>query len=350
MARLRPAAAWLTRFYLMLSLGGAIGGVSVGLVAPHVLPAYYELGIGLMLCALVAAVLWRGRRIGVAASLALAGCCGWFLVLQVRGDAVGLWRMERNFYGALLTTETRAGPKGGMRKLFHGSIQHGEQYLAPTLRREPTTYYGTTSGIGRAIAAAPDGPRRVGLIGLGAGTLAVYGRPGDVYRFYEINPLVFELADQEFSFLADSAARIERVLGDARLALERENPQGFDILVVDAFSGDAIPVHLITAEAMDVYLRHVRPSGVIAFHVSNRYLSLAPVVERIAMAKGLRAVLVEDKPDKSTNLDLTDWVLVSRDPTALAREPIGGATSASNPIPSLRPWTDDFNNLFSVLK
>ena len=350
MARLRPASAWLTRFYLMLSLGGAIGGVSVGLVAPHVLPAYYELGIGLMLCALVAAVLWRGRRIGVAASLALAACCGWFLVLQVRGDAVGLWRMERNFYGALLTTETRAGPKGGMRKLFHGSIQHGEQYLAPTLRRAPTTYYGPTSGIGRAIAAAPDGPRRVGLIGLGAGTLAVYGRPGDVYRFYEINPLVFELADQEFSFLADSAARIERVLGDARLALEREIPQGFDILVVDAFSGDAIPVHLLTAEAMDVYLRHVRPSGVIAFHVSNRYLSLAPVVERIAMTKGLRAVLVEDKPDKSTNLDLTDWVLVSRDPMSLMREPIRSATSAPSPIQGLRPWTDDFNNLFSVLK
>ena len=190
MARMRPAAAWLTRFYLMLSLGGAIGGVSVGLVAPQVLPAYYELGIGLVLCALVAAALWRRKRIAVASSLALAGCCAWLFALQVRADAVGLWRMERNFYGALLTTETRTGPRGGTRKLFHGSIQHGEQYLAPTLRREPTTYYGRTSGIGRAIAAAPDGPRRVGLIGLGAGTLAVYGRPGDVYRFYEINPLV----------------------------------------------------------------------------------------------------------------------------------------------------------------
>ncbi|CAN7666835.1 fused MFS/spermidine synthase [Variovorax sp. LjRoot290] len=350
MARMRPAAAWLTRFYLMLSLGGAIGGVSVGLVAPHVLPAYYELGLGLVLCALVAAALWRRKRIGLAASLALAGCCAWFFVQQVKSDAVGIFRMERNFYGALLTTETRSGAKGAMRKLYHGSIKHGEQYLAPALRREPTTYYGPTSGIGRAIAAAPAGPRRVGLIGLGAGTLAVYGRPGDVYRFYEINPLVFELADREFSFLADSAARIERVLGDARLALERESPQRFDVLAVDAFSGDSIPVHLITAEAMDVYLRHMQPGGVIAFHVSNRYLALAPVVDKIARAKGLHAALVVDQPDKSTSLHETDWVLVSRDPQALVRDPIRGATSVLKPIPGQKPWTDDFNDLFSVLK
>ncbi len=350
MARMRPAAAWLTRFYLMLSLGGAVGGISVGLVAPHVLPAYYELGLGLVLCALLAAVLWRARRMGVVASLALAGCCAWFLAQQVKRDAVGLFRMERNFYGALLTTETRTGPRGAVRKLYHGSTKHGEQYLAPSMRREPTTYYGPSSGIGRAIAAAPTGPRRVGLIGLGAGTLAAYGRPGDIYRFYEINPLVFELADREFSFLADSAARIERVLGDARLALERERPQRFDVLAVDAFSGDSVPVHLITTQALDVYLRHLQPGGVIAFHVSNRYLVLAPVVEKIALAKGLHAVLVDDKPDKSTHFDSTDWVLVSRDRQALTRPPIGGATSAFPQIEGLEAWTDDFNHLFGVLK
>jgi hypothetical protein len=349
MARLRPAAAWLTRFYLMLSLGGAIGGVGVGLVAPHVLPGYYELGLGLMLCALAGAWLWRGQRIGIAASLAMAACCAWFFAQQVQRDAKGLWRMERNFYGALRTTDTRTEANGTVRRLYHGSIQHGEQYLAPALRRHATTYYGATSGIGRAIAAAPAGPRRVGLIGLGAGTLAVYGRTGDVYRFYEINPLVFDLADREFSFLADSAARIERVLGDARLALEREEPQGFDVLAVDAFSGDSIPVHLLTAQAMDVYLRHMQPSGVIAFHVSNRYLELAPVVDKIARAKGLHAALVDDEPTNS-HLDTTDWVLVSRDPLALLREPIRGATSSPQPIAGLKPWTDEFNNLFGVLK
>ncbi|MDR6856244.1 fused MFS/spermidine synthase [Variovorax guangxiensis] len=350
MARLRPASPWLTRFYLMLSLGGAIGGVSVGLVAPHVLPAYYELGIGLVLCALAAAVLWHRRPLGIVASLAVAGCCAWFLSRQVHNDMRGQWRMERNFYGALLTSETRVGVRGPTRKLYHGSTKHGEQYLAHALRREPTSYYGRNSGIGRAIAAAPLGTRRVGLIGLGAGTLAAYGRPGDVYRFYEINPAVFQLADREFSFLADSAARIERVLGDARLSLHAEPPQRFDVLAIDAFSGDSIPVHLITTEALDVYLRHLQPEGVIAFHVSNRYLALAPVVESIALAKGLHAALVEDQPPKLTGLDSSDWVLVARDPRVLLREPLRGATSGLEPRARLRPWTDDFNNLFEVLK
>ncbi|WP_076999003.1 fused MFS/spermidine synthase [Variovorax sp. KK3] len=350
MARLRPAPAWLTRFYLMLSLGGAIGGVSVGLVAPHVLPAYYELGIGLVLCGMVAAVLWRRRPIGIVASLAVAGCCAWFLSKQVQNDMRGQWRMERNFYGALLTSETRAGVKGPSRKMYHGSTKHGEQFLAPDLRREPTSYYGRNSGIGRAIAAAPLGPRRVGLIGLGVGTLAAYGRPGDVYRFYEINPAVFQLADREFSFLADSAAHIERVLGDARLSLQAEPPQRFDVLAVDAFSGDSIPVHLMTTEAMDVYLRHLQPDGVIAFHVSNRYLELAPVVERIAQAKGLYAALVDDAPSRLTGLDSSDWVIVARDPRVLLREPLRGATAGLEPRERLRPWTDDFNNLFQVLK
>ncbi|VTU39373.1 fused MFS/spermidine synthase [Variovorax sp. PBL-E5] len=350
MAGMRPASAYLTRFYLMLSLGGAIGGVSVGLVAPHLLPAYYELGIGLVLCALAAAVLWRRRRVAMAASLALAGCCAWFLALQVQDDATGARRMERNFYGTLVTLDTqREAPGDNVRQMYHGSVKHGEQFLAPDRRRDPTTYYGPGSGIGLAIAAAPAAPRRVGLIGLGAGTLATYGRAGDVYRVYEINPQVFELADSEFSFLADSRARIERVLGDARLALEREPAQAFDVLAVDAFSGDSVPIHLITSEAMDVYLRHLRPEGIVAFHVTNRFLALAPVVERIALAKGLHAALVHDEPS-GVALRNTDWVLVARDPQVLARGAIGRATSAIAPIAGLRAWTDDFNNLFGVLK
>ncbi|VTU32566.1 spermidine synthase [Variovorax sp. SRS16] len=350
MAGMRPASAYLTRFYLMLSLGGAIGGVSVGLVAPHLLPAYYELGIGLVLCALAAAVLWRRRRVAMAASLALAGCCAWFLARQVQDDATGARRMARNFYGTLVTLDTqREAPGDNVRQMYHGSVKHGEQFLAPDRRRDPTTYYGPGSGIGLAIAAAPAAPRRVGLIGLGAGTLATYGRAGDVYRVYEINPQVFELADSEFSFLADSRARIERVLGDARLALEREPAQAFDVLAVDAFSGDSVPIHLITSEAMDVYLRHLRPEGIIAFHVTNRFLALAPVVERIALAKGLHAALVHDEPS-GVALRNTDWVLVARDPQVLARGAIGRATSAIAPIAGLRAWTDDFNNLFGVLK
>jgi spermidine synthase len=350
MARTRPGAAYLTRFYLMLSFGGALGGISVGLVAPHVLSGYYELGLGLVLCALVAAVLWRRQRISLVFSLSLAGCCAWFLAQQVQSDAAGARRMERNFYGTLLTLDTRnRSTEDQVRQLYHGSVKHGEQYLAAARRREPTTYYGSTSGIGRAIAAAPVGPRRIGLIGLGAGTLAAYGRPGDIYRIYEINPLVFDLADEEFTFLSDSLARIERVPGDARLAMERETAQQFDVLAVDAFSGDSVPVHLITTEAMDVYLRHMQADGVIAFHVTNRFLALAPVVERIASARGLHSVFIHDEAENS-DLRRTDWVLVSRDPRALARESIRGAVSVSQPIPGLVPWTDDFSNLFGVLK
>ncbi len=350
MARLRPGAAYLTRFYLMLSLGGALGGISVGLVAPHVLSGYYELGLGLVLCALVAAVLWRHQRSGLVFSLSLAACCAWFLAQQVQADTTGARRMERNFYGTLQTLDTKgASAEDRVRQLYHGSVKHGEQYLAAARRQEATTYYGSTSGIGRAIAAAPSGPRRVGLIGLGAGTLAVYGRPGDIYRTYEINPLVFKLADEEFSFLPGSLAHIDRVPGDARLAMEREASQQFDVLAVDAFSGDSVPVHLITTEAMDVYLRHMQPNGVIAFHVTNRFLALAPVVERIASARGLHSALIHDEAENS-DLRRTDWVLVSRDPQALAREPIRAAISVSKPIAGLVPWTDDFSNLFGVLK
>ncbi|WP_213956042.1 fused MFS/spermidine synthase [Variovorax sp. dw_954] len=351
MARMRPAPQYLTRFYLMLSLGGAIGGIAVGLVAPHVLPAYYELGLGLILSALAGAAVLRGRRLGWAGGMVVAACCAVFLALQVRSDSTGAREMTRNFYGSLATIDTRRDdPADNVRKLFHGSIKHGEQFLAPARRREPTTYYGASSGVGLAIAEAPQGPRRVGLIGLGAGTLAVYGRAGDVFRVYEINPQVFELADTEFTFLHDSPAQIERVLGDARLALEREEPQQFDVLAVDAFSGDSVPIHLITEEAMGVYLRHVKPDGVIAFHVTNRFLALAPVVAEIAKAQGLHAVLVHDEAEHNDALRRTDWVLVSRSAARLDRESIRSASVPVTPIEGLQAWTDDFNNLFGVLK
>ena len=350
MARMRPGARYLTRFYLMLSLGGALGGVTVGLVAPHVLPAYYELGGGLVLTALLGAAVLRRWGRGIGACVALAACCAWFLSVQVREDTTGARNLMRNFYGTLITLDTRRDdPADDVRQMYHGSVKHGEQFLAASRRREPTTYYGPSAGIGRAIAAAPSGPRRIGLIGLGAGTLATYGRSGDTYRIYEINPQVFSLADTEFSFLHDSPSRIERVLGDARLALEREAPQNFDVLAVDAFSGDSVPIHLITAEAMDVYLRHMRPDGIVAFHVTNRFLALAPVVASVAQARGLQAVLVHDEP-QSAALRNTDWVLVARTADVLANAAIGDAASAIALAPGQRPWTDDFNNLLGVLK
>jgi hypothetical protein len=350
MARRRPAARHLTRFYLMLSLGGAFGGISVGLLAPLLLNAYYELGMGLTLLALAGLVLWWRDTVGRAVCALLVVCSAVFLGLQVQENVDGARVMSRNFYGTLSTNDViESDPAESVRQMYHGAVRHGEQYLSATRRREPTTYYGPTAGVGRAILSAQAGPRRVGLVGLGAGTLAVYGRPGDVYRVYEINPEVFTVADREFSFLADSAARIERVLGDARLAMESEPPQGFDVLAVDAFSGDSVPAHLLTTQAMDLYMRHVRDGGIVAFHVTNRFLALPAVVERIATARGLSSMLVHDKAEDS-DLRATDWVLVAREPATLQRQGLAGAATPFTTVPGLRAWTDDFNNLLSVLK
>jgi hypothetical protein len=281
----------------------------------------------------------------------IAVLCGYFLYQQIIDDVDGARRMERNFYGTLLTVDSeRDNPVDDVRKLYHGSIKHGEQFLLPARRREPTAYYGPSAGVGLAIANTPARGKKVGVIGLGAGTLATYGQPGDIYRFYEINPQVIELAQSEFSFLSDSKARIETVLGDARLALEKEAPQNFDVLAVDAFSGDSVPVHLITVEAMGVYLKHMKPDGIVAFHVTNRFLSLAPVVERIAERTGVHAVLVHDEAADNPALRRTDWVLVARNPQVLQQDGIRRAASPIQAIPGLGVWTDDFNNLAEVLK
>jgi SAM-dependent methyltransferase len=225
-----------------------------------------------------------------------------------------------------------------MRRMLHGMIMHGEQHLGPR-RKEPTSYYGATSGVGQAILALqPSGPIRVGVVGLGVGTLAAYGRSGDVYRFYEINPQVIDAARKEFFFLSDSAAKIETVLGDARLAMEREAPQQYDVLVIDAFSSDAIPVHLITREAMGVYLRHLKPGGVLAIHITNRFLRLGPVVKRLADDQSLHAILIDDDA-KGSDLATTDWVLLSRNCRACASGRTASTTcsrSSSSPDPSLK--------------
>jgi SAM-dependent methyltransferase len=261
---------------------------------------------------------------------------------------------ERGFYGVLRVKEYGSpGEPSHLRRLVHGTIMHGEQYLYPERRRFITTYYQETSGIGVAIKSRQEGPIRVGIIGLGTGTIAAYGRQGDLYKFYDIDPRVVQLARQEFSFLADTPAKVEVALGDARLTLEREAPQDFDVLAVDAFSSDAIPVHLITKEALGIYLKLVKSDGIVAFHVSNRFLQLIPVVARLAKEQGAYSVLVNDDPDDEDESlrSRSDWVLVSRDRAALERPAIveGGATEADD-RPEWRTWTDDYSNLIQILK
>jgi SAM-dependent methyltransferase len=355
--RLRPAPRHLTKFYLIVSAGGALGGLLVAVVAPLAFDAYYELGIGMTVLALLAALRFAqlGRAQGLvslAVLMGVAGCAAYDGFHYHRDVRLS----ERGFYGVLRVKEYGSpGEPSHLRRLVHGTIMHGEQYLHDERRRFITTYYQETSGIGVAIMARQDGgPMRVGVIGLGTGTLAAYGRQGDVYRFYDIDPRVVKLAKQEFTYLADSAATVEVALGDARLTLEREPPQDFDVLAVDAFSSDAIPVHLITKEALGIYLKHVKSDGIVAFHVSNRFLDLIPVVARLAKEHGAHAVLVNDDPDDEDDESLrsrSDWVLVSRDPAALKRAAIveGGAQEAQD-RPEWRTWTDDYSNLIQILK
>jgi hypothetical protein len=351
LAQMRPAPRYLTLFYLMVALGGALGGMFVGLVAPRIFPSYYELGLGFVLTAFLGIFALRKMPFFIwIMCIAIAGVCGHFWNKQIEQQQKDVRMASRNFYGSLRTRDTGTpAEEDAVRRLIHGVILHGEQYLNPKRRQEPTTYYGPDSGAAVAIRNTHTKNQRVGVIGLGTGTLAVWGKPGDTYRFYDINPKVIETAQTEFTFLSDSKARIETSLGDARLSLEREEPQKFDVLIVDAFSSDSIPIHLITNEAMMVYLKHVKADGAIAFHVTNRFLKLAPVVKKIADHQGLHTVLIEDDAE-GTAFSRTDWVLVTRSAALAARKEIVAKAAEIAEIPGLPLWTDDFNSLFKILK
>lgn len=353
LAAMKPAPRYLTSFYLMVSLGGAVGGVVVGFIAPKFFNTYYEFGIGLVITLLLAAYITMESRWRILplASLVAAGFAGYHVYHYIETLSNDARIMTRNFYGTLRVKDTgdEDDPKA-MRRLMHGVIMHGEEHLAPEKRGVITTYYTRSSGVGRAIDVFQEqGPVRIGVIGLGTGTIAAYGRDGDVIRFYEINPQVVNLARNQFFFLNGSHAKVETILGDARLTLEREPAQQYDVLAIDAFSSDSIPVHLITKEAMAIYLKHIKPGGVIAFHVTNRFLKLAPVVKQIADTYGLHTALVSDDDDDD-DTSRTDWVLVTRDAKLLNDARIKEDTIDITPIPRLRLWTDDFNNLVQILK
>jgi SAM-dependent methyltransferase len=359
LARSRPHPRHLTAYYLMIALGGALGGVLVGLVAPHVFPDLYELPFGIAaLCFLVPLALllgrtaWRPKRpllLAAAAAAAAIALGGWLVTEYGEGEE-NVRITTRNFYGVLKTRDTGEGPFEE-RILTHGTIVHGRQFLSPERRAWPTSYYGRDSGVGLAIVQqGRRGPVRVGIVGLGTGTIASYGRTGDVYRFYDINPRVITLAWTEFSFLGDSEAHIATVLGDARLSLEREAAQDFDVLALDAFSSDSIPVHLLTSEAFAVYLRHLRPGGILAVHVSNRYIDLVPVVQQAARHYSLALRLVESDDDENAGTYRSDWMLLSRSPSAFAEAPLADAAHPVETDTEVSLWTDAYSNVFSLLK
>ncbi len=416
LARRRPAPSHLTLFYLMVSLGGALGGVFVALIAPRVFSGYWELPLGLVVCGLLAMIAvwqvvsplpWVGGVVALAclsggawylhqqhpaaltghfAATALWSCAflallaGWMWlpqggaswaarVLGATGIGVLSWYLvtsevrlsknlvleARNFYGPLEVRDDLPTEDYAQRTLLHGTIDHGSQLLDPVLRYVTTSYYAKRSGVGRAMGALQArGPIRAGIIGLGAGVLSNYGRTGDYFRIYEINPLIERIAQTLFTFYPHSPANKAILMGDARLTLERqladEGPQNYDILAVDAFSSDAIPVHLLTREAIQLYFRHLKPEGVLALHISNRYLDLKPVCEGGAASVGREAWVVDDDGDESNYLSSSTWVLVTSDLAMYQGKFFKDASIYElHARKGFRPWTDDYSNLFQIL-
>jgi hypothetical protein len=351
LSRLKPSSSHLTSFYLILALGGALGAVFVGLIAPLIFVSIYEFPVTLLITALLALMmLWNAGW----ASRALWACVSFAMCLAVYINVNSFTRdsvmMARNFYGALRVTETSEFGDHAARMLYHGTIRHGAQFLLLPWRKQPTTYYSVDSGIGLALRYCCNGPKRVGVIGLGTGTLAAYGKPADYFRFYEINPEVVTIAKSLFTYLRESPARSDIVLGDARLSLEQESPQQFDVLAVDAFSGDAIPVHLLTKEAVTLYLRHLKPNGILAIHTSNSFLALDPVAKKLAEAFAYPAISILNAADDDQCISVADWVLITRNKNFLNQEIV---VKQQQPIAStagLRLWTDDYNNLFEILR
>jgi len=348
----RPSTRYLTQYYLLIAAGGALGAMFVGVLAPMVFSGSYEMAWSLVYTAALAAALmwrqhWAWRFFWPAAAAGLLVV----VVLQERADREDAIVQVRSFYGTLRVTDEETEDAGRFRTLIHGTIQHGTQFMASEdLRRLPTTYYSRDSGVGVALDNCCKGrARRVADIGLGTGTLAAYGEPGDVFRFYEIDPRVEIIAKNVFTYLRESRAKIEIVHGDARLSMEAEPPENYDVIAVDAFSGDAIPVHLLTAEAIRLYQRHLAPGGIIAFHISNSYLSLAPVVQAQADHAGLHAVLVTTEDNDDTGAFSSDWVLVTANEKFLALPEIADASAKIDPKPGLRLWTDDYSSLLPIL-
>ncbi|HKO66613.1 MAG TPA: fused MFS/spermidine synthase [Burkholderiaceae bacterium] len=350
----KPVPRYLTHFYLTISLGGALGGMLVGLVAPRVFPTYFELPVALVLLSSLAVFVARKTRWLVGPAVVATLATAWFgsqYIGFLRDDVV---YMHRNFYGTLRVKEQGQGDHQ-VRRLLHGVILHGEQPTIGASRLEPGTYYARTSGVGRAIEAKQSqGPVRLGFVGLGVGTLSAYGRAGDVVRFYELDPDVLALAKSQFSYLSSSPATIEFVIGDARLSMEREllsgARQGYDVLAIDAFTSDSIPVHLITSEATALFFQHLKPDGILAYHISNRFLDLKPVLANIAQANNLVVRLVTDLPGDDSTASTTDWVLLARSPAAFDDQRLADVVEEIDPNPHFSLWTDQFNNLIDVLK
>ncbi|HEV1284222.1 MAG TPA: fused MFS/spermidine synthase, partial [Bryobacteraceae bacterium] len=357
LARRRPHPRYLTQFYLMVSIGGAIGGLFVALAAPRLFNSYYELPVAMVLCAiLVTCVLWIDiPRTWLRAATVLATIAFAAILIRIETADARLYTLSaRNFYGVLRVfdrAENKYSP--AERLLIHGTINHGTQLKRPGGDRIATSYFGTGSGINRALHILGErGPIRIGVLGLGAGVTAALARSGDTLHYYEINPLVVRIAQSQFGFWNACPAEKRLFLGDGRLVLEALPDEHLDLLAIDAFSSDAIPVHLLAAEAYRTYVRHLNPQGILAIHITNRYLDLEPVVAEAAQANGFQGIVVTDAAEDEDYYTPSTWALLSRDPSLFNDADFGDhfAVSKLRPKPGFRAWTDDYSNIVQILQ
>lgn len=361
LVRCKPPAKHLTQFYMVVSAGGALGGIFVGLICPQVFPFYAEMTIGLV-CGFMLAVgviwddFWQTALLNRAWKKVAAFCIGFGCLLIVVRAQFNAYDheavlMKRNFYGVLKVKEYNVGEEDEIRELLNGRILHGSQFKDPLRSRMPITYYDPESGVGLALnRLRRQGPIRVAVVGLGTGTLAAYGREQDYYCFYEINPNVREIAYSQFTYITDTPAEVHVELGDARISMERQEPQNYDLIALDAFSGDAIPVHLLTLEAFEQYFRHLKPEGVIAVHVSNRHLDLSPVVHGIAEHLGAKLVMVDHGDGDGYGEAASEWMLMTKSTEFLETPSIRDAAEEVVPTKKVRLWTDQYSNLFQIMQ
>jgi hypothetical protein len=376
LARAKPVARYATLFYLIVAAGGATGGLLVAVGAPLVMRDFWEYPLGLIFTVVLFATTLvpsksstRQPRLGWVVAGIISIVVGLAIGMGV-GVAANLDGTEqniettRNFYGVLRVNrdENVFDDNGPKRELIHGRIQHGFQYLDSEKGHWPTTYYGRSSGIGLAIdhhprrrqAGAADRTLKIGVVGLGCGTIAAYGEPGDQIRFYEINPEVIRISDEYFTYRKDSAAEVEVILGDARIEMERELKEGsqeFDVLAIDAFSSDAIPMHLLTKESVELFRKHLKPDGLLCIHISNRFLDLSGVVAGIAEAVGMQCVFIDSDSNVAQGLDIATWGILTTNQQFLETLEVEQALASSEE--HSRPkviWTDDYGSLWQVLE
>ncbi len=361
LVRRKPSSSYLTRFYLTLAAGGALGGCLSALVFPYVFANYWELylALGVTLALSLLTLYWDGWDVWFSRSWVLCGAlfliaatCAflWSWTFAESFDNTVVTRV-RGFYGMLTVREWyKDTPEKHGFALYHGRILHGYQFVNPDRRRQPTTYYDEGSGphIIMTWLRAHHSPLRIGVIGLGTGTLAAYANSGDYICFYEINPDVIALQEKYFSYLKDCPAEKHIELGDARVQMERQPPQELDVLFIDAFSGDAIPAHLLTQEALAVYRRHMKPDGMVVFHISNRYLDLLPVVVGLAQNAGMSAVRFLDSEYGDVFSSSSDWVALTTNKAFLSDAAILKRQTVIQ-VNRVIVWTDHYSNLFEVL-